>query len=189
LEALGDVGAPVIGMVLNGFDVSMAYGYTLRYRHYSRYGPYGDYQDPDSHSRAPARAVVARARDTARDTIDRFGRVARASWASAWDALSILGGAAQQGGARAYHTTSSFGQVLWARGAAVWVGGQLLREVVASVVRRAYSVVRRAYKAVQSAYRKSQPARDAVWSSAKAFGRLLHAKSVRLARRLRSRLL
>jgi capsular exopolysaccharide synthesis family protein len=178
LEDLVDVGATVIGMVLNGFDVSMAYGYTLRYRHYTRYGPYGNYQDSDFSAREPARSMSTRARGA----FDTFRQAARASWASAWDAVSIWGGAAQQGGSRAVHTLSSFGQVLWTRGADARMGGQLFREM-------AVSVVRRADKAVQSAYRKSQPARDAVWSSAKAFGRLLHAKSVRLARRLRSRVL
>jgi capsular exopolysaccharide synthesis family protein len=43
IEALDDVGATILGTVFNGFDVSMAYGYKLRYRHYTRYGPYGDY--------------------------------------------------------------------------------------------------------------------------------------------------
>jgi Mrp family chromosome partitioning ATPase len=43
IDALDDVGASIIGTIFNGFDVSMAYGYKLRYRHYSRYGPYGDY--------------------------------------------------------------------------------------------------------------------------------------------------
>lgn len=43
LEALDDVGATFLGTLFNGFDVSMAYGYKLRYRHYTRYGPYGDY--------------------------------------------------------------------------------------------------------------------------------------------------
>lgn len=43
IEALGDVGATLLGTVFNGFDVTMAYGYKLRYRHYTRYGPYGDY--------------------------------------------------------------------------------------------------------------------------------------------------
>lgn len=43
IESLDDVGATLLGTVFNGFDVSMAYGYKLRYRHYTRYGPYGDY--------------------------------------------------------------------------------------------------------------------------------------------------
>jgi capsular exopolysaccharide synthesis family protein len=43
IEALDDVGASIIGTIFNGFDASMAYGYKLRYRHYNRYGPYGDY--------------------------------------------------------------------------------------------------------------------------------------------------
>lgn len=43
METLDEVGARVIGVVFNGFDVSMAYGYKLRYRHYGRYGPYDQY--------------------------------------------------------------------------------------------------------------------------------------------------
>jgi hypothetical protein len=41
---LGEVGADVAGVVFNGFDISMAYGYKYRYRHYGRYGPYDQYQ-------------------------------------------------------------------------------------------------------------------------------------------------
>lgn len=40
LGMLGDVGARVVGALLNGFDLSMAYGYTYSYGHYSKYGPY-----------------------------------------------------------------------------------------------------------------------------------------------------
>src|SRR5690606_19373370 len=40
IESLEQVGAPVVGTVLNGFDVSMAYGYKYRYRSYTEYGPY-----------------------------------------------------------------------------------------------------------------------------------------------------
>lgn len=45
IETLDDVGATILGTVFNGFDVSMAYGYKLRYRHYTSYGPYGDYHE------------------------------------------------------------------------------------------------------------------------------------------------
>jgi capsular exopolysaccharide synthesis family protein len=44
IEVLDGVGANVAGVVFNGFDVSMAYGYKYRYRHYSQYGPYDQYQ-------------------------------------------------------------------------------------------------------------------------------------------------
>ena len=44
LEVLGEVGADVAGVVFNGFDLSMAYGYAYRYRHYGQYGPYDQYQ-------------------------------------------------------------------------------------------------------------------------------------------------
>jgi tyrosine-protein kinase Etk/Wzc len=40
LERLGDVGAQVIGTLLNRFDLSMAYGYKYSY---SQYGPYSKY--------------------------------------------------------------------------------------------------------------------------------------------------
>ncbi len=40
LEMLDDVGAPVSGMLLNGFDLSMAYGYRYSYGHYTKFGPY-----------------------------------------------------------------------------------------------------------------------------------------------------
>jgi len=43
-EVLGDVGANVAGVVFNGFDISMAYGYKYRYRHYGQYGPYDQYR-------------------------------------------------------------------------------------------------------------------------------------------------
>lgn len=44
MEILGDVNANVAGVVFNGFDVSMAYGYKYRYRHYGQYGPYDQYR-------------------------------------------------------------------------------------------------------------------------------------------------
>ncbi len=44
MEVLGEVGADVAGVVFNAFDISMAYGYKYRYRHYGRYGPYDQYQ-------------------------------------------------------------------------------------------------------------------------------------------------
>ncbi|MFB6231464.1 MAG: GumC family protein [Salinibacter sp.] len=49
METLSDVGARVTGVVFNGFDVSMAYGYKYRYRYYGEYGPYDQYASlPDS---------------------------------------------------------------------------------------------------------------------------------------------
>jgi len=51
MEALTGVGARVIGTLLNGFNVSMAYGYKYRYQHYDRYAQYskyGYYGDTDS---------------------------------------------------------------------------------------------------------------------------------------------
>jgi capsular exopolysaccharide synthesis family protein len=44
MGVLGEVGADVAGVVFNGFDISMAYGYKYRYRHYGQYGPYDQYQ-------------------------------------------------------------------------------------------------------------------------------------------------
>jgi len=44
VEVLRDVGANVAGIVFNGFDISMAYGYKYRYRHYGQYGPYDQYR-------------------------------------------------------------------------------------------------------------------------------------------------
>ncbi len=43
LDMLADVGANVIGTVLNRFDLSMAYGYKYSYGHYSKEGPYTSY--------------------------------------------------------------------------------------------------------------------------------------------------
>ena len=43
VEALDEVGARVIGLVFNAFDVSMAYGHTYKYQHYTKYGPYAKY--------------------------------------------------------------------------------------------------------------------------------------------------
>lgn len=42
---LTDVGAEITGVVFNGFDVSMAYGYRHRYRSYGQYGAYDQYLD------------------------------------------------------------------------------------------------------------------------------------------------
>jgi capsular exopolysaccharide synthesis family protein len=44
LDVLHSVSAEVAGVVLNGFDSSMAYGYTSRYRQYGAYGPYDQYR-------------------------------------------------------------------------------------------------------------------------------------------------
>ena len=46
METLHSVDANMIGTVFNGFDLSMAYGYKYRYRHYSRYGHYDQYHLP-----------------------------------------------------------------------------------------------------------------------------------------------
>lgn len=43
VEEMESVGATIIGLLLNGFDVSMAYGRKYRYQHYSKYGPYAKY--------------------------------------------------------------------------------------------------------------------------------------------------
>jgi capsular exopolysaccharide synthesis family protein len=43
LDMLSDVGANVIGTVLNRFDLSMAYGYKYSYGHYTKQGPYNSY--------------------------------------------------------------------------------------------------------------------------------------------------
>ncbi len=43
LQGLERVGARILGIVLNGFDVSMAYDYKYRYRDYSKYGHYTGY--------------------------------------------------------------------------------------------------------------------------------------------------
>jgi len=40
LEMLRDVGARIAGVLLNGFDITQAYGYRYSYGHYSKYGPY-----------------------------------------------------------------------------------------------------------------------------------------------------
>ena len=44
IEVFDGVGANIAGVVFNGFDVSMAYGYKYRYRHYGQYGPYDQYR-------------------------------------------------------------------------------------------------------------------------------------------------
>lgn len=43
LKSLADVQAPVIGALLNGFSLTMAYGYSYRYPGYTRYGMYSKY--------------------------------------------------------------------------------------------------------------------------------------------------
>lgn len=57
-EALEDVGAHHVGSILNGFNLSMAYGYRYSYSHYTRYGPYSSsygYQDDSKKSRRARR--------------------------------------------------------------------------------------------------------------------------------------
>jgi Mrp family chromosome partitioning ATPase len=46
MDTLHSVDANVIGTVFNAFDLSMAYGYKYRYRHYNRYGHYDQYHLP-----------------------------------------------------------------------------------------------------------------------------------------------
>ncbi len=43
VEALKEVGANIAGVVLNAFDLSMAYGHKYKYQHYTKYGPYSKY--------------------------------------------------------------------------------------------------------------------------------------------------
>ena len=43
LDALDDVGANLLGAILNGFDVGKAFGHKYRYQNYTRYGHYSDY--------------------------------------------------------------------------------------------------------------------------------------------------
>lgn len=43
VHELERVGGQVLGVVLNGFNIDMAYGYHYRYRHYSDYGQYAQY--------------------------------------------------------------------------------------------------------------------------------------------------
>ena len=43
LAHLDDVGAHVVGGILNGFSLEHAFGYAYSYGHYSRYGPYSKY--------------------------------------------------------------------------------------------------------------------------------------------------
>ncbi len=43
IEALEEVGAGIVGIVLNAFDVSMAYGHKYKYQHYTKYGHYAKY--------------------------------------------------------------------------------------------------------------------------------------------------
>ena len=47
IDMLNEVGSTVEGVVFNGFKVSMAYGYKMRYRHYATYGHYGSYTSDD----------------------------------------------------------------------------------------------------------------------------------------------
>lgn len=42
-EALEEVGACIVGVALNAFDVSMAYGHKYKYQHYTKYGQYSKY--------------------------------------------------------------------------------------------------------------------------------------------------
>lgn len=43
VEDLDSVGASVVGMLLNGFEIKMAYGQKYRYRHYTHYSKYSKY--------------------------------------------------------------------------------------------------------------------------------------------------
>lgn len=42
-EALEEVGACIVGVALNAFDLSMAYGHKYKYQHYTKYGQYSKY--------------------------------------------------------------------------------------------------------------------------------------------------
>lgn len=48
LERLGDVGAQVIGILLNQFDISMAYGYKYSYGQYGPYSKYSYGREPEA---------------------------------------------------------------------------------------------------------------------------------------------
>ncbi len=48
MEAFSDVGATVLGVILNAFDLSMAFGHKYRYRHYTKYGRYSKYGYSDA---------------------------------------------------------------------------------------------------------------------------------------------
>jgi Mrp family chromosome partitioning ATPase len=43
VRQLERVGAKIVGVVLNGFNLDMAYGYKYRYSQYGEYGHYADY--------------------------------------------------------------------------------------------------------------------------------------------------
>ena len=53
LATLQDVGSDIEGIVFNAFDVSMAFGYKMRYRQYDAYGHYGQYESTDTPREAP----------------------------------------------------------------------------------------------------------------------------------------
>jgi polysaccharide biosynthesis transport protein len=57
LGMLNEVGARVPGILLNGFELSMAYGYRYSYGHYTKYGPYSKY----GYHRGSARSTGATA--------------------------------------------------------------------------------------------------------------------------------
>jgi capsular exopolysaccharide synthesis family protein len=104
LRELSDVQAPVIGTVFNGFDVSMAYGHTFRYRNYTRYGPYDDYQEHTDPPYRPAKSRWA----GARDSLQSLGQSARSGWSRLQDsahtfwAVSCTVGSALSGSARSF---------------------------------------------------------------------------------------
>lgn len=58
MEMLHDVGARVAGVLLNGFDLSMAYGYRYSYGHYTKYGPYSRYGYGEGSDRASKRTSL-----------------------------------------------------------------------------------------------------------------------------------
>jgi len=62
LAHLDDVGAHVVGGVLNGFSLEHAFGYAYSYGHYSRYGPYSKYgaytEETQSQSRRSKRKAA-----------------------------------------------------------------------------------------------------------------------------------
>lgn len=65
MEMLQDVGARVAGVLLNGFDLSMAYGYRYSYGHYTKYGPYSRYGYGEGSAR-PSRKTPPRPSSAAR---------------------------------------------------------------------------------------------------------------------------
>jgi len=169
LKELYDVKAPIMGTVFNGFDVSMAYGHTFRYRHYTRYGPYDDYHDPSSdRSHRPGRSRW----EGARDSLQSFGQTARSGWSRMQDSLHTFWALSRSAVSASWRAMRPVGH--WTRTSATRVY-DLLQEQGRSLTPRIVQAGQEISRAAKSARLRTQTAwRSLYRGTRKGWHQLLH---------------